>query len=127
MIRPNYGAIEAVLDICEPWIEIWGGDEWGDSMFALHSAAQTSHGFYDADCAVLAEILLRNLISQQVWIEQEGHSYGISSPEQEEEARAEATRLRDYWLKGGNLGDFHTTIEDAKSSIDQMPDWMFDD
>lgn len=126
MIRPQYGAIEAVRDITEPWIAIWDGDEWGESMWSLHGATHTSYGLSDEDCATVAEILLRNLIEQREWMEEEGKSYGLSEPEQEVKARKEATRLRDYWLKGGNLGDFHTTIEDAKSSIDQIPAWMFE-
>jgi hypothetical protein len=121
MIRPKYGAIESVRDICEPWVEIWSGDEWGESMQDLLGASHTSYGLADDDCAIVAEILLRNLIAGKEWADE----YDID-PEVEADARAESTRLRDYWLKGGNLGDFHTTIEDAKSSIDQMPDWMFE-
>lgn len=121
MIRPKYGAIESLRDICEPWIEIWSGDEWGDSMTHLLEAAHTSYGLSDEDCAIIAEILLRNVILAQEWAD----IYG-PDPKLEAAARTEATRLRDYWLKGGNLGDSFTTIEDAKSSIDQMPDWMFE-
>lgn len=120
MIRPKYGAIESVRDICEPWIEAWGGDEWGDSMFNLHGAAHTSYGLSDEDCAVVAEILLRNVILGKEF----GDEYG--DPDREALARSEATERRDYWLKGGNLGDWATTIEDAKSSIEQMPDWFFE-
>lgn len=125
-MSPTYGAINAVRDICEPWIEIWSGDEWGESMRDLHGAAHTSYGLSDEDCATLAEILLRNVIAMHKWVEFEGHDYGLSTPEQEVQARAEATRLRDYWLKGGNLGTWGTTAEDAKAVIDTMPDWMFD-
>lgn len=127
MIRPTYGAIEPVRDICEPWVEIWSGDEWGESMEGLLAASHTSYGLDDADCALIAAILLRNVIAQHEWMEEEGHSYGLSMPDDEEQARKEATESRDYWLKGGNLGSFHTTIEDAKSSIAQMPDWMFNE
>ncbi len=123
----RYGAIQAVRDVCEPWIEIWGGDEWGESMRDLYGAAHTSYGLMDEDCALLAEMLLRNIIAQREWIEDEGHSYGLSTPEQESYAREKATDAREYWLKGGNLGRFGSTIEDAKSVIDTMPAWMFND
>lgn len=120
-IRPRYGAINAVRDICEPWIEAWGGDEWGESMWSLYSASHTSYGLTDEDCAIIAEILLRNVIGQKELDEE----YGFASEDQLEYARANAREARDSWLKGGNLGDWGTTIEDAKSSIDQMPDWFF--
>jgi hypothetical protein len=123
-VRPQYGAIESIRDICEPWVELWAGDEWGESMHGLLNASHTSYGLTDEDCAVVADILLRNVIAAREWASE----YHDSPEDKEAEVRArrEATEMRDYWLKGGNLGEWSTTIEDAKSSIEQMPGWFFD-
>ena len=118
-IRPQYGSIEAVRDIVEPWINL-EGTEWGDSMAGLHMAAHTSYGFSDEDCALFAQKLLENLMGAAEWLLD-----GYYSDEELEGAREDARRARDYWLNGGNLGDWHTTKEDAKFVIDQMPGWMF--
>lgn len=133
-VLPAYASINAVRDICEPWIELWGGDEWGESMRDLHGAAHTSYGLSDEDCATVAEILIRNVIAlKEEWIEGEDYDmwgYGYddeSGPAALAETRKKSSEARDYWLKGGNLGDFSRTIQDAKETIEQMPAWLFED
>ena len=119
-VVPRYGSISAIRDICEPWIDYWSGDEWGESMVNLHGAAKTSYGFSDEDCALFAGKLLENLIVAKEWADEYKQDKGYK-----EKVQAEARGSRDYWLAGGNLGDWGTTKEDAKSVIDQMPAWLF--
>lgn len=125
IVKPHYASIQPARDLVEPWIDIWGGDEWGDSMRALHDAAHTNYGFSDEDCALFADRLLANLFQQKVWMDEEGVDYNLSSPESEAQARAECRKSRDYWLKGGNLGDAETA-RIAKETMDQLPTWMFE-
>jgi hypothetical protein len=120
-VRPKYGSIEAVRAIVKPWINV-EGTEWGESMRGLHKAAHTDYGFSDEDCALFAEKLLENLAAAKEWLVDDGYY----SEEELAPARVEASRVRNYWLKGGNLGDWSTTIEDAKFVIDQMPNWFFE-
>lgn len=131
-VEPKYGSINAVRDICEPWIELWGGDEWGESMRDLHGASQTSYGLTDEDCATIAEILIRNVIAlKNDWIDSDGYpmwGYGYdneSGAKALDEVWRATDKARAYWLKGGNLGTWGTTADDAKRVIDQMPLWLF--
>lgn len=126
IVKPDYASIQPVRDLIEPWLEIWGGDEWGDSMRALHAAAHVDYGFSDEDCALFANKLLEYLFSQKTWIDEEGKTYGLSTVEQEREAKAECRKTRDYWLNGGNLGD-KRTIATVRSTIKKLPDWMFEE
>lgn len=120
-VIPKYGAIEAARDICEPWIHAWGGDEWGDSMYNLHGAAHTDYGFSDEDCALFAQKLIDNLIAARDNVLEND----IATEQEMQLAAEEAAKQRDYWLAGGNLGDWGTTKSDAKSVIDQLPGWLF--
>jgi hypothetical protein len=128
-VAPNYCAINAVRDIVEPWIELWGGDEWGESMRSAHSAAHTSYGFTDEDCAIFAEKLLENILFMKEFWDNNGEGlWGYSFDEIDgaralADARAESTKARDYWLEGGNLkGD-----TGAVDLIAQLPEWLFED
>lgn len=125
-IAPEYSAISAVRDICEPWIEVWGGDEWGESMFSLHAAAHTSYGFDDEDCALFATRLYENLMSQKVWMDEDGEDYGLNEPEVRKQAQTVAAERREYWLKGGNIPSEHSVAQ-ATSVIEQMPAWLFEE
>lgn len=132
-VRPQYASINAVADICEPWIDLWGGDEWGESMSALHSACHTSYGFSDEDCALFASRLINNLIatapdsyeySGGFW----GYGWdGTDGRAALEQTRAKCQEAREYWLSGGNMGCWGTSAEDAKHVIDQMPSWLFEE
>lgn len=118
MLAAKYGAIEAARDICEPWIAM-EGTEWGESMHGLHAAAQTSYGFSDEDCALFASKLVENLVV--------AHEDFFNYYDEEEISQSQETsrKAREYWLKGGNLGDWGTTKDDAKSAIDLFPSWIF--
>jgi hypothetical protein len=133
-VAPDYISIETVRNICEPWIDLWGGDEWGESMRDLHGACRTSHGFSDEDCALFATKLLENLISlKEEWIDREGYGlWGYSYDDENgalalAETRTNAREARDYWLKGGNLGDWAGSPTKAQVVIAQMPSWLFED
>jgi hypothetical protein len=121
-ITPDYQSINAVTDICEPWIEIWSGDEWGESMSSLHSACHTSYGFSDEDCALLASVLIRNLEIMKEWINNEGRLYGLHVPEDIAEAQEKSRNLREYWRDGGNLS---YPTQSVTETIDSLPGWMF--
>jgi hypothetical protein len=131
-IEPAYSAIEAVRDILKPWIELWGGDEWGDSMSALHSAGHTSYGLDDADCALVTEILARNVLSMPKFYEEVGEpiwGYGWGpddGPVALANTRKESREARDYWLEGGNIKS-ERSKDSAKNAILALPDWMFED
>lgn len=117
-ILPSYAAIESIRNICEPWIEM-EGTEWGEVMLGLHTASQTSYGFSDEDCALFASKLLENLnLGEEFFFE-------YYDEEEIKFAQEGSRQSREYWLKGGNLGDWANTIEEAKSSIEQVPDWIF--
>lgn len=132
-VKPSYGAINAVRDICLPWIRLHGGDEWGESMSALYSACHTNYGFTDEDCALFASKLYDNLISMVHWLIMDGEppwGYGydeLNGRAALAKTQDQAAEAREYWLKGGNLGDWGTTKDDAKAVIDQMPKWLFED
>lgn len=131
-VPPEYVCIESIRDICEPWIELWGGDEWGESMRDLHGACHTSYGFSNEDCALFASKLIDNLIFlKEDWIDGDGYDmwgYGYDS-ENGALALAETVKKcrdsREYWLKGGNLGDWNEGPERAKALIDTLPGWLF--
>lgn len=124
-VKPTYAAIESLRDICEPWIALYQGDEWGDSMWQLHGASVTSHGMSDEDCAIVVALLWRNIEIQKDWADQDGWSNELVESGGIANAQAKASEARSYWLKGGNLGDFANTIADAKETIDQLPGWVF--
>jgi hypothetical protein len=125
-IPANYSSIEPVRDICEEWINLWGGDEWGESMYGLHGASQTSYGLTDEDCAKVAEIMLENVIHQHKWMVEEGEPhYGLSPREEEERVEAKCRQLREYWREGGNLRGFGDNAEKSTKMVDQLPPWMF--
>lgn len=123
-IEPKYAAINAVSGIAEPWIELWSGDEWGESMQSLHGACHTSYGFSDEDCALFASRLWVNLMEQYEWVITEGKSYGFWDPDNVKRTQERCRELRDYWLAGGNLKDDASRAE-AKAVIEQMPEWVF--
>lgn len=132
-VKPSYGAINAVRDICKPWITLHDGDEWGESMIDLYGACHTNHGFTDEDCALFAGKLYDNLIGMIHWLIMDGEApWGYGYDEESgrralAETQRQAAEAREYWLKGGNLGSWGTTAEDAKVVIDQMPAWLFED
>jgi hypothetical protein len=119
-VTATYGSIEAARDICEPWIEM-EGTEWGESMRGLHSASHTSYGFSDEDCALFATKLIENLILAQEFF------FEYYEKDEIEHAQKASNESRDYWLKGGNLGDWGNTKEDAKVAINLFPEWVFGD
>jgi hypothetical protein len=47
-------------------------------------------------------------LDQKAWMDSEGSAYGISNDEDEATAQTKCREIRDYWLKGGNLGDKQT-------------------
>jgi hypothetical protein len=124
-VAPEYASIECVRNLCEPWLEIWGGDEWGESMRDLHGACHTSYGFSDEDCALFASKLFENLAAQKAWMDDEGKGYGLTTPEQNAEAAARCRELRDYWQKGGNLTDWEPAVKAANETLDTVPAWVF--
>lgn len=132
-VDANYSAINAVRDICEPWIELHGGNEWGESMRDALGASHTSYGFTDEDCATIAQIMINNLLSMIGWLIRDGEGpWGYGYDEEDgrlalAQTQAEAAESRDYWLAGGNLGTFGDSGDKAKAVIDQMPIWLFED
>lgn len=132
-VKSNYGAINAVRDICEPWIEFHGGDEWGESMRDLHGACHTSYGFTDEDCALFAGKLYDNLLDMIRRLIRDGEPpWGYGYDEESgrlalAETQAKAAKSRAYWLEGGNLGSWGSTADNAKHVIEQMPKWLFED
>jgi hypothetical protein len=125
IVQPDYSSISVVADICDEWIELWSGDEWGESMRSLHGACHTSYGFSNEDCALFANKLLENLCSQKEWMDEEGDSYGLYEPAHRTEVEKKCRELRDYWLKGGNLGAFGVEHGKAKETIEKLPAWLF--
>lgn len=129
-VFPTYDSINAVRDICEPWIELWGGDEWGESMHWLHRACHTSYGFSDEDCALFASRLIENLLYAREWAEDYGSGlwgYGWDYEDGSKalsEVRSKCRELRDYWLKGGNISS-HS--DRARETIESMPSWLFEE
>lgn len=126
-IPPGYVEINTVVNICSPWIALWSGDEWGESMRDLKGACHTSYGFVDEDCALFAERLYAYLLAQKEWVDAEGEGLGMWEPEPVARTQAEARKRRDYWAKGGNLGDWADGPAKAQAMIAQMPDWLFGD
>ena len=88
-------------------------------MSGLLAASHTSYGFSDEDCALFASKLIENLI-----ICGEDLLDFYDRP-QVEHAQGVARDAREYWLKGGNLGDWGSTKEDAALAIKLFPDWVF--
>lgn len=119
VVDPDYISSEFVRDVCEPWIKIWSGDEWGESMESLHSAAKTCYGFTDEDCALFATRLLANLIDQREWVIEDGINYGFAQPVDIFYAQNRASGARDYWSRGGNLG------RGAPNLLDSLPPWFY--
>lgn len=124
-VQPNYYSIEAVRNICEPWIQLWDGDEWGDSMWNLHGACHTSYGFSDEDCALFASKLLENLVSQKEWAVDEGADYGFANQDEIAHVQLEARKQRDYWLNGGNIQSDYA-VQAATETISKLPKWLFE-
>lgn len=132
VIKPEYSSIHCVADICEPWIELWGGDEWGESMRDLHGACHMDYGFSDEDCALFASKLIENLIFlKEDWIDGDGYDmwgYGYSAengPIALEETYQRCRDLRDYWSEGGNLKSFEPSKTVANETLDTLPKWLF--
>lgn len=124
-IPASYVGINTAVNICEPWVELWAGDEWGESMHALIQASHTDYGLSDADCAAVAEILTRNVIDMHGWANsEEGRDYFDADDVTLTRVREEATEAREYWLFGGNLRQ-ETEHPDAVAVIRQLSDWMF--
>lgn len=124
-VTPDYASISCVAALCEPWIELWGGDEWGDSMRNLHGACHTDYGFSDEDCALFASKLFENLMIHKQWVDEEGHSYGFWQADDVESVQAECREIREYWAKGGNLTDWEPAIQAAKATLETIPGWVF--
>ena len=117
IIEPRFGQIETIRGICQPWITQWGGDEWGDSMYSLHAAAQTCYGLDDNDCAILAKMLIENIISMHEWVQVEGKDLGFWDPDNVAATQSECRERRAYWLK--------CAPEDATKVLASVPRWMF--
>jgi hypothetical protein len=132
-VPPKYGAINAVSDICLPWIELHGGDEWGESMLNLHRACHTNYGFTNEDCALFAGKLYDNLVNMVYYLVTDGEAPWGYGHDEESGRRAlaatqrQAREARDYWLSGGSPSSNETTMANAKIVIDQMPRWLFED
>lgn len=124
VITAEYASINAVREICKVWIDLWGGDEWGESMDALYQASHTSYGLSDGDCARVTRILWKNLQSQKEWMDDEGHEYFDFSDEDMERVYEETRRMRDYWRNGGNLGP-GPDADIGTATIASMPRWLF--
>ena len=128
-VQPSYPSIKCVCDVVEPWIDLLGGDEWGDSMRSLHGACHTDYGFSDEDCALFASKLFENLEHMKTtgWIDEDGPSYCLFTPDDVAATQQRCREIREYWRKGGNLGDFGDTVKTATETLDQMPSWVFGD
>jgi hypothetical protein len=132
IVKPAYVSIESVREICEPWIELWGGDEWGDVMRALHMASTTDYGFSDEDCALFTSKLIENLIIMKInWrdLGEDLWGYGYS-PEDGKKAVAETRRkcrvIRDTWLDGDTF-NFPERNKIVKETLDSLPKWLFEE
>ncbi len=131
-VAADYAAINAARDIAKPWIELWGGDEWGESMRDAIGASHTSYGFTDEDCATIAQIMINNLICDEMTEFVLDYSGGLWGPGYDsedgekalEETQTEARESRAYWLEGGNIKSEHCQ-KMAKELIDQLPGWLF--
>lgn len=126
VVLPNYASIQCVRDIAEPWIHLWGGSEWGESMEALRAACHTSYGFSDEDCALFAAKLLENLEVMKEWALSEGGTFGFWEPDAVAATQAEARQAREYWRKGGNLTRWEPAISAANKTIATLPVWLFE-
>lgn len=124
IITPQYASINAAADIAEPWIQLWSGDEWGESMTSLHGACHTSYGFTDEDCALFASKLWENLLAQKNWVDTEGRTYGFWEPVQIAATQERCRELRDYWKQGGNIKQ-EPYISAANETLDTIPAWVF--
>lgn len=124
-VPPNYASISFVADVCEPWIDLYGGDEWGESMEALHRACHTSYGFSDDDCALFASKLLENLVHQHQWMEEEGYQYGLVEPEDQQRTEERCRGIRAHWLDGGNFSGDAVTMHLAEEVNKNLPSWLF--
>ncbi len=123
-VQSNYPSIQCIRDLCEPWIDAWGGDEWGDSMYNLHGASHTDYGFSYEDCALFAFKLIENLEAMKVWMDDEGRELGIFDPKEEAEAQERCHTIRAYWLEGGNLKS-ESARQRAKETLATVPGWLF--
>lgn len=124
VILPTYGSLHVIKEICEPWIEAWSGDEWGEVMSPLAHAIHIDYGLSDEDLAVLAKILWKNINEQNDWMIEEGRSYGLDEPEYRNRAAAECRKVRDRWTTEETWGP---TKEAAKATLDSLPSWVFED
>lgn len=124
-VQPTYASIACVVDLCEPWIEIWSGDEWGESMDALARACHTDYGFSDEDCALFASKLFENLEAQKDWVLAEGYQYDFWEEDRVSAAEEKCRELREYWKKGGNLTDWEPAIQAANETLKVIPGWVF--
>lgn len=120
-VNPSYGSIEPVREVCEVFMDLWSGDEWGESMAALHSAGHTDYGMSDEDCAVVTGMLLKYIIEQKGWMETEGRVACLWDQDEFEEAQKHCAEIRDRWLKE----DFEPTRKEAEEILAKLPDWMF--
>ena len=127
VVTPDYPSIQCIRDLVKPWIELLGGDEWGDSMRSLHSACHTDYGFSDEDCALFASKLFENLEHMKTsgWIDEDGPSYCLFGSAEVAKTQERCREVREYWRKGGNLGDFGPTIGVATKTLDTIPGWIF--
>lgn len=124
-VLPSYASIQCVRDICQEWINLWSGDEWGEGMQALHAACHTDYAFSDEDCALFASKLFENVETQKDWVENEGYQYDITKAGDASEVQAKCREVRDYWRQGGNLTDWNPAIEAANKTINTIPGWVF--
>lgn len=134
-VFPTYESINAVRDVCEPWIELWGGDEWGESMRDLHGACHTSYGFTDEDCALFASRLIENLIASAP----DSYEYGggfwgygwddVNGRKALEQTRERAREARDEYLNPDKwpYTKYPEMYENIQETFNSMPSWLFEE
>lgn len=121
-VFPNYLSIDFIRDVAEHWIELMGGDEWGDSASSLHSACHTDYGFSDEDCALFATKLIENIIYS---VEQGDVWNYVEDASDVAAVQKKCAEAVEYWLNGGNLGPGWDKEKVVEKTLNSLPEWMF--
>lgn len=134
-VEPHYDCIQAVRSVCKPWIEMWSGDEWGESMRNALGACHTSYGFSDEDCAAIAEILINNLLPMYEWAYEYSDGlwgYGWDGEEGGAKVlaktRKEASKVREECLNRDQwpYTKYPESYDRVEKLFASMPSWLFE-